>query len=318
MKKLLAIGEALIDMIPSGTGTIRDMESFSPRTGGAPANVCAAYSRLGGRSQLISQVGKDPFGDKILETLKEVHVMTESVLRTDDANTSLAFVSLQENGNRDFTFYRKPGADMLLSPESVREQWFKNAEILHFCSVSLGDTPMKKAHDAAIALADKNGMIISFDPNIRFPLWPDHAKLKQVIKEYIPKCHILKLSDEELPFITGKRKIENALPQLFQGKVRLIVYTEGENGCRAFTRTQSASAESLRVHAVDTTGAGDGFIGSFLYQLEKDGFTRNDLDQLTSKQMQKYLEFSSRFCAYSVQRYGAISSYPSMKEMKQK
>lgn len=146
MKKLLAIGEALIDFIPRNTGVpIKQVESFKPAVGGAPANVCGAFTKLGGESKLITQLGNDPFGDKIVDEFEYYGIGCEYVSRINDANTSLAFVALKDDGNREFSFYRKPGADMLLKPETIKEDWFKDAFALHFCSVSIGDFPMKDA-----------------------------------------------------------------------------------------------------------------------------------------------------------------------------
>lgn len=313
MKKLVAIGEALIDMIPSNTGGIKNVTSFSPNVGGAPANVCCAYSSLCKKenSQMITMLGNDPFGDKIVDEFQKYQIDTSSVLRTDVANTSLAFVALQDNGNREFSFYRKPGADMLLDKKDIHKEWFTDAYCLHFCSVSLGDFPMKQASDIAIAYAKEAGCIISFDPNVRLPLWKDPAQLRKVILEYIPKCHILKISDEELEFITGKKVIEDALNDLFVGDVQLVIYTEGSNGAKAFTKNTHAYAKQEKVDAIDTTGAGDGFIGSFLYQLSRDGIDIHTLSQLTQQQLEQYLVFSNKFCAISVTKHGAMNSYPS-------
>jgi fructokinase len=313
MKKLLAIGEALVDMIPSGMGEIKNMDSFHPETGGAPANVCAAYARLGGTAQLISQVGQDPFGDKILDKLKSVSVKTNSVLRTSQANTSLAFVSLCRDGNRDFTFYRKPGADMLLDPKAVKDSWFRNTYALHFCSVSLGNTPMKRAHDVSIRKARAAGAMISFDPNVRLPLWEHPSELRNVILKYMPKCDILKISDEELPFITGEKNIAKALPKLLKGHTKLVVFTEGSKDAMAITASCKAIVKSRKVKAVDTTGAGDGFIGAFLYCLSRDGVKR--LDSLEEDKLREYLEYATAFCAMSVTKHGAISSYPGTEEL---
>ena len=136
-KKLIAIGEALIDFIPESAGSaIKDVNAFLPAVGGAPANVCGAFTKLGGRSEMITQLGMDGFGDKILDAFKEAGIGSSYVKRTDIANTSLAFVALKEDGNREFSFYRNPGADMLFRAEDVQKEWFEDAYALHFCSVS--------------------------------------------------------------------------------------------------------------------------------------------------------------------------------------
>ena len=278
MKKLLAIGEALIDFIPRNTGVpIKQVESFKPAVGGAPANVCGAFTKLGGESKLITQLGNDPFGDKIVDEFEYYGIGCEYVSRINDANTSLGFVALKDDGNREFSFYRKPGADMLLKPETIKEDWFKDAFALHFCSVSIGDFPMKDAHEKAIEYAANSGAIISFDPNVRLALWDDIDLLRKRINEFIPKADIVKISDEELEFITGKDSIEDALPQLFTGRVKLVIYTKGSEGAEAYTKSVSASAPAEKVNAIDTTGAGDAFIGSLLYQLEEDGVTTDSM-----------------------------------------
>ena len=151
---LIAIGEALIDFIPDKKGCEFDeVTAFSPKLGGAPANVCGAYARLGGRARLLTQLGDDPFGHKILKELSGYNIDTSCITLTAEANTALAFVSLGARGARTFSFYRKPSADMLYSPQNIKDDYFENVFALHFCSVSLGDFPMKQAHKAAIAAA---------------------------------------------------------------------------------------------------------------------------------------------------------------------
>ena len=218
---LFSIGEALIDMIPSRVGcSFDEVPSFSPRTGGAPANVCAAFARLGGKSAFLSQLGDDPFGHKIARELEACGIDLSHLAFTDKANTALAFVSLEEDGSRTFSFYRKPSADLLYSPEQIDPAWFADAFALHYCSVSLVDSPMRYAHLAAISAAREAGAIVSFDPNLRFPLWPDRDMLRGTVLQFLPLSNILKISDEELEFLTGTTDIESALPQLLVGDVR--------------------------------------------------------------------------------------------------
>lgn len=317
MGKLVAIGEALIDFIPMQTGcAIKDVVEFKPVSGGAPANVCGAFAKLGGTSQMITQLGDDPFGDKIIGDLEQFHIGTDYIKRTQTANTCLAFVSLMEDGNREFSFYRNPSADMLLEPECVKEEWFKDCDIFHFCSVCLGEYPMKEAHKKAIEYAKANGAIISFDPNLRLPLWRDHAALKKAVLEFMPFADILKISDEELEFITGCSKIEDALDFLFTGDVQMVIYTKGSDGAECYTKKAQAESEAFRVKAVDTTGAGDAFIGSFLSNLDFDGVTKATVADVTAEQMKRYLDFSNKYCSLSVQKSGAIASYPTRDEMK--
>lgn len=315
-KQLLAIGEALIDFIPKEKGcSLAAVQSFSPAVGGAPANVCGAFVKLGGKAQMITQLGEDAFGHKIADELAAAGIDTQHILFTKKANTALAFVSLAADGNREFSFYRKPSADMLMEPSAVESTWFEGAFALHFCSVALVNSPMKAAHERAISLAQSAGALVSFDPNLRFPLWENQEELRATVCDFMPKAHILKISDEELEFLTGESNIEKALPKLWQGNTQLVIYTCGAQGAYAFTKTARAFANSERVQAVDTTGAGDAFIGSFLAQLARAQSTPQNIAQLSGDELTKMLEFSNRYCGKSVQAYGAIASYPTAADM---
>lgn len=317
MGELFAIGEALIDMIPEETGKeIKNTSAFRPQCGGAPANVCGAFSKLGGKSNLLTCLGDDPFGDKLMDNFLENQIGSSYIKRTDEANTALAFVTLMEDGNRDFSFYRKPSADMLLRPEDLEEKWFSNCDILHFCSVALVRDPMKSAHDKAIDYARANQAWISFDPNLRFPLWSDLEALRSTVLDYIPKADILKVSDEEIDFIANgvEGTTEDRIRSLFIGNVKMIIFTKGADGAEVYLKNGlHAYAPSEKVKAIDTTGAGDAFIGSFLYQLHRDGMRPQDIledgDSVIEK-LQVFLEKSNQYCGKSVQEIGAIASYP--------
>ncbi|MBE5886213.1 MAG: carbohydrate kinase [Lachnospiraceae bacterium] len=318
-KKLIAIGEALIDFIPDCSGgAIKDVNAFLPAVGGAPANVCGAFTKLGGRSEMITQLGMDGFGDKILEVFKNAGIGSNYVKRTNRANTSLAFVALKEDGNREFSFYRNPGADMLFEADGVKEDWFADAYALHFCSVSLGDFPMKEAHRRAVWYAQANEAIVSFDPNLRPALWKDAKQMIETVKEFIPLADIVKISDEELESITGESNIDAALENLFVGRVKLVIYTEGAKGAKAFTKRTNAAVSCAKVKAVDTTGAGDGFIGAFLWCLHKDGVSVDSLEEISKEKLEEYLKFANAFCGISVQKKGAIPSYPTLEDMQKK
>jgi len=309
--RLISIGEALIDFIPSVKGVEFDeVDSFQPATGGAPANVAGAYAALGGKSALLTKLGNDPFGNKIVKELKDAGIDTSYILQTDEANTALAFVSLAADGNRTFSFYRNPSADMLYRDSEVPQEAFDGIYALHFCSVSLGDFPMKEAHKKAIAYAEKNGALISFDPNLRFMLWDDHDKLKETVNEFLEFADIVKISDDELSFITGKDKIEDALPYLWGKGIRLVLFTRGADGMSAYTKNTEASVDAPKTVAVDTTGAGDASIGSFLWKLNRMGFTSDNIADITSSELTKILGFSAAFCAESIKHKGAIPSYP--------
>ena len=308
---LFSIGEALIDMIPTRSGCeFSEVPSFMPRIGGAPANVCGAFARLGGQAALLTQLGNDPFGHMLADRLAGYGIDVSRVPFTSAANTALAFVSLGADGSRTFSFYRSPSADLLYAADQIDPDWFRDAFALHFCSVGLVESPMRGAHSAAIRAAQHAGAIVSFDPNLRFPLWPDREELRRTVWEFLPQADILKISDEELEFLTGTADIRAALPALFTGRVQLILYTCGSAGAYAFTRAAEGFAPCTPVRAVDTTGAGDGFIGSFLWQLHRAGVTAASLPGLSAETLTEALRLSNAFCGVSVQAHGAIDSYP--------
>lgn len=309
---LFAIGEALIDFIPNKHGCdFSEVTAFAPKIGGAPANVLGAFAKLGGAAQLCTQLGCDPFGDKILGALKNFNIGTRFITRTDAANTALAFVSLDSGGGRTFSFYRNPSADMLYTADNLKKSDFENCFALHFCSVSLGDFPMKGAHLRAIEFAKQNGAIISFDPNLRFPLWKNRSDLKAAVDEFLPYADIVKLSDEELSFITETDSAHEGCKKLLK-TAKLVLYTCGADGAYAYTARAEAYSPAEKVRAVDTTGAGDAFCGSFLYSLFRGGVDINSLGELSEDDLRNYLTASNEYCVKSVQKPGAIESYPSV------
>lgn len=319
MKKVISIGEALIDFIPSEKGcNLKDVVSFERVAGGAPANVAAVVSKLGGKSSFISKLGNDAFGDYIIDTLNDINVDTSLVQRTYEANTGLAFVSLKEDGNRDFSFYRNPSADMLLREDEIKKEWFNDCHSLHFCSVDLIECDMKYAHKRAIEYALENNSIISFDPNIRLPLWNSEEELKNTILEFLPLAHVVKISDEELEFITGFSDIEKAITTLFKGNVELVLFTKGGDGAVVYTKNNVVHVKGNKVEVVDTTGAGDSFIGSFLFVLAKDNVKIKDLSKLSKDTLTRYLDFSNRYAADSTTKKGAIGSYATLEEINKK
>mgnify|MGYP002722689877 FL=1 len=236
MNKLYAVGEALIDFIPSERDAkLKEVTQFSPQVGGAPTNVASCVAKLGGDAAVVTQVGDDAFGEKIEDKLKDVGVDTQYLKQTSTANTALAFVSLTAAGERDFAFYRKPSADMLLEADQLTDLSFDETDILHFCSVDLVDCPMKATHRMLIdQMLEAKGTVV-FDPNLRFPLWDDLDALHHTVLEFIPKAHIVKISDEELEFITRIKDKQAAIDSLFKGNVEAVIYTEGKAGAALYT-----------------------------------------------------------------------------------
>ena len=316
MKKVIAIGEALIDFIPHEKGrALNNVENFLRVPGGAPLNVAAAVAKLGGKSQMLTKLGQDGFGDAILNEVKPLGVDVSRISRTKEANTALAFVSLREDGERDFSFYRNPSADMLLSAEEICSEDFNERDILHFCSVSLIDAPIKEAHRRAIEIAKEKGCLISFDPNVRLPLWKQPEDCRKAILEFLPLSNIVKISDEELEFITGIKDEKEALDSLLTGDVKVIIYTKGTNGAEFITKERVIFSPSFKVLAQDTTGAGDSFIGSLLYQVAEGEYSLEELVTLSEEKVQEILTFSNATAALTVCKKGAIGALPLKEEV---
>lgn len=316
MGRLFSIGEVLIDFIPLQKGkALKDVHSFKREPGGAPANVAAAVAKYGAESAMITKLGMDAFSDFLIEELQKVRVKTDKIKRTTEAHAGLAFVSLREDGERDFSFYRNPSADLLLSEDEIEASWFAKGDILHFCSVDLVESPMKKAHEKAIQLVKENGGLISFDPNVRLPLWNSAEECRQTIAAFIPKAHLIKISDEELTFITGITNEQQAIEQLFTGEVKAVICTKGAKGAALYTKHATYESTGFNVAVQDTTGAGDAFIGGFLYKLLEKGGNEENLLDILHEHHHEILTFANASGALTTTGQGAISALPSKEEI---
>ena len=307
--KLIALGEALIDFMPRETGVfLADVTAFEKAPGGAPANVAACAAMLGAKAMVITQLGNDGFGDYLEQSMSAAGVDVSAVLRTDAAPTSLAFVSLKADGEREFLFYRSPAADLLLEPDSIDDAWFSTGDVLHFCSVALAGEPMRRTHRRAIELALSRGMIISFDVNLRFPLWPDVRALRDYVMEFLPGVHLLKAGGDELEFLTGASHDEGVALMLEHVPALLVTY--GKNGAALYTRERRVFHAGYDTPAVDTTGAGDSFVGSFIASLLEIGAT--DIPALGDKQIYAMLERSHAVASLVVAQKGAMNAMPNL------
>ncbi|WP_281863421.1 carbohydrate kinase family protein [Planomicrobium okeanokoites] len=318
MGNLFSIGEILIDFIPHQKGiALKDVASFTRVPGGAPANVAAAVAKFGGTASLITKLGEDAFGDFLLEQMTEFGVRTDKIVRTKEANTGLAFVSLRENGERDFSFYRNPSADLLLKESEIDADWFQQGDFLHFCSVDLVESPMKYAHLKAIGAAKARGGIISFDPNVRLPLWENPEDCRKTILDFIPMAHIVKISDDELEFITGTADESKAIASLFKGDVQAVVLTKGAEGADLYAGNHKYSSAGYSVEVEDTTGAGDAFTGGFLYQLLNLDTRQDNLEAVLSEHHQELLAFANASGALVTTGKGALSALPTKEQVLQ-
>jgi fructokinase len=306
MARIVCLGEALIDFVADVTGvSIEDCPGFRKAAGGAPANVAAGVARLGGASAFVGKVGDDPFGRFLQRTLAELGVDTSSMRFDPEARTGLAFVSLLPGGERDFTFYRHPSADMRLRPEELPEDLLAGARIFHFGSISLIAEPARSATLAAAAAARSSGCLVSFDPNLRPPLWPSLGAARAAILEAMPLADLVKVSAEEAEFLAGE-PVSAAAAQILAMGPRLACVTHGAEGSECFSTSRRVSAPGFRVDAVDSTGAGDGFVAGLLVWLDENAAS---LD-LAEEQLGAASRFANAVGALACTRKGAIPALP--------
>ncbi len=312
--KLCGIGEALIDFIPEVKGQrLKDVPSFTRVAGGAPANVVGAVTKLGIPSKFLTKLGDDPFGDYIVEVLDQAGIDTSNIERDQEGETALAFVSLAADGNRDFKFYRKNSADLRYNVEDIPTDVLDDCGMIHFCSVDLVESPMKQAHKKLIDMAIAQNVKVSFDPNLRFSLWDDLDQLKETVNEFLDYADIIKISDEELEFITGYTDIKDAVPGLLSKRAKYVVYTKGKDGAEVYTKDGVVEASGYTVDVRDTTGAGDSFIGAFLYCLLRDEV--EDLNSVSKETLHSYLDFANAYAANTTTKEGALAAMADAQEM---
>ncbi|KAM3320091.1 putative fructokinase-7 [Capsicum chacoense] len=306
---VVCFGEMLIDFIPTVGGvSLAEAPAFEKAPGGAPANVAVCVSKLGGSSAFIGKVGDDEFGRMLADILKQ-HNVDNSGMRFDhDARTALAFVTLTAEGEREFVFFRNPSADMLLRESELDVNLIKKATIFHYGSISLIDEPCRSTHLAAMDIAKRSGSILSYDPNLRLPLWPSEDAARSGIMSVWNLADIIKISEDEISFLTGAddpNDDEVVLKRLFHPNLKLLLVTEGSAGCRYYTKEFKGRVSSIKVKAVDTTGAGDAFTGGILKCLASD----TDLYQ-DEKRLREAIFFANVCAALTVTGRGGIPSLP--------
>lgn len=312
MLDVIAIGEVLIDFTPAGRSAGGN-EQFECNPGGAPANVAAALSRLGARSALISKVGEDQFGSLLQNALLSSGIDVTGVSVTKEAGTTLAFVHLDDQGDRSFSFFRKPGADTFLDTGDVPLGRIESSRVLHFGSLSMTHEPARTATRTAVLRAKEAGVLLSFDPNIRFSLWESTEEARQSIYWGMNYADMLKISEEELSFLTGTDDVEKGSLEIQQQfDIGLVVVTLAEKGCYYRMPGHDGYVPGYPVKAVDTTGAGDAFLGCLLYQILASG---SSLPDLTHEQIINMLTFANAGGALVTTRKGALGSMPTAEEI---
>ena len=316
MKDITTLGELLVDLTQThiDAGQIRH---FAANPGGAPANVAVASARLGASAGFIGKVGADVYGRDLRAVLERDGVDTAGLYETPLALTTQALVSVSETGERDFNFYRNPGADSLLTEEEALAALKSPPKILHIGSVSLTAEPARGTTLAAAEYVRGRGALVSYDPNYRAALWPDEGTAAEWMKKPLPHADILKISDEELPLLTGTDDLEAGSRALAEQGISLIFITIGGTG--TFYRLYGAGTGTIpgfSVPVADTNGAGDTFLGALLSRLTARG--NAPLEALTQSEIEEIIRFANCAAALTCSRPGAISAMPTLAEVETK
>ncbi len=305
MIDVVALGELLIDFACLNTDA-DGYPTMAAHPGGAPANFLAALTKFGAKTALLGKVGTDAFGKMLLGTLEKAGIETRGIITTDDVFTTLAFVTFDEHGDRQFSFSRKPGADTCLSFEELDLSLIDEAKVFHFGTLSLTDEPARSATYRAVAYAREKGKLITYDPNLRKPLWKDLEEAKKQMLWGLSQADVVKISDEEVEFLFGLGVEEGAKYILDNFGVKLVFVTCGADGCFFRNANASGMVPSLSgIKVIDTTGAGDIFGGSALWKLLQTGKAPQSL---TEEELRGIVTFACTSASLSTTRSGGISS----------
>ncbi len=304
---VVSFGELLIDFVALEHGvSVGEASGFKKAPGGAPANVAVAVARLGQPSAFLGQVGDDPFGHHLADVLRADGVDVSGLRFSAEARTALAFVSLRADGERSFVFYRHPSADMLMRPETVALDVLDGKRVFHYGSITFIHEPSRSAALMALQAAQERGMLLTYDPNLRVALWPDAEAARAGMLEGLDYAHVVKVSDEEVEFLTGGQDIT----PLWRPSIQAIAVTYGAQGSKLYTRQAQAQVAGFSVKAVDTTGAGDGFMAGLIVQMLERG------DDYVNH-MSDVLRFANAVGALATTERGAIPALPTRATVEQ-
>ncbi|RJU11687.1 carbohydrate kinase [Xanthomonas campestris] len=314
--QVVCFGEALIDMLALPPAGPDEARTFAQYAGGAPANVAVAVARLGGAAHFVGMLGRDMFGDFLLESLQQAGVVTDGIVRTDEAKTALAFVALDAAGERSFSFYRPPAADLLFRAEHFAADGFAQAAVLHVCSNSMTEPAIAQCTLDGMRRARADGTIVSLDLNLRPMLWPQDVDPAPLLWEALALADVVKLSREELDYLAGTLDSDaSAVTQkLWQGHARWLLVTDGGGPVHWQTRVDSGQVPAFHVQVRDSTAAGDAFVGGLLFQLAARAST---LEQLCADPaaIAEVIRFAAAVGALAVTRKGAFAAMPSVDEV---
>jgi fructokinase len=307
-----ALGELLIDFTQNGTSP-QGNPLFEANPGGAPCNVLAMLTKLGHKTAFIGKVGNDSFGKQLKETINEVGINADNLFMDDEVHTTLALVHTFADGDRDFSFYRNPGADMMLNEAEIPEGLLKDTKIFHFGTLSMTHEGVRNATKKALMLAKEGGALISFDPNLREPLWKSLDEAKEQILYGLSQCDVLKISDNEIQWLTGKDDYTDGVNWIRErySDIKLILVSMGKEGSRAYYKDKIVQvAPFLRTNTIETTGAGDTFCGCVLHYL-----LEHDINNLDESGLKEMLTFANCAASIITTRKGALRVMPEKQEI---
>lgn len=303
---VVALGELLIDFTENGT-SVQGNPVYEANPGGAPCNVLSMLNKVGKRTAFIGKVGQDIFGKRLKAVLEETGIDVSNLIMDADVRTTLAFVETFADGDRDFSFYRNPGADMMLREEELNADLLKDTRIFHFGTLSMTHEEVRKATKTAIRIAKESGALVSFDPNLREPLWKSLDEAKEQVAYGLSQCDILKISDNEIRWFTGEEDFDAGIARLrSQYNIPLIMLSMGKDGSRAYYKDlRVEAAPFLQENTIETTGAGDTFGGCCLYHVLEYG-----IDGFNEEKLGRMLTFANAAASIITTRKGALRVMP--------
>ena len=309
---VIALGELLIDFTMNGQSE-QGNNMFEACPGGAPCNVLALLNKMGKKTAFIGKVGKDQFGALLRDTITEAGIDASNLMVDENVNTTLAFVHTFPDGDREFSFYRNPGADMMLTADEVNPEVVKDTKVFHFGTLSMTDEPVKSATKKALAVAKEAGCMITFDPNLRPPLWKTLDEAKAQMEYGFENCDVLKICDSEIQFVSGKEDYDEGIKYLQEKyQIPLIFLTMGKEGSRAYYKNFRVEQPGFTVKAIETTGAGDTFCGCSI-----NGVLKYGLDNLDEAKLKEILTYANAGAALITMKKGAIRSMPEPENIKE-
>ncbi|HLL55473.1 MAG TPA: carbohydrate kinase [Myxococcaceae bacterium] len=313
---VVCVGEALVDFLPDKAGQrVRDVQGWIPCSGGSPANVAVGLARLGARSAMLGVVGQDELGHFLVERLAAEGVDVSHLRQTDEGKTGLVFISLTATGERSFSFYRTRSAELFLARRDLEAAFLASARVIHLGTNSLLFPEARAAVLGVAKDARAAGRIVSSDPNLRLHMWPDPGELKALLGQLLPCCAVVKLSEEEIEFVTGQREPEAALAELAKWGVPLPIVTLAERGALFRWNGQVVHAPAPSAQVVDSTGAGDGFVSGLLYGVTRRYADLAELQHASAEGLRELVTFGCAVGARVVEKLGAVAGLPRRDEV---